>query len=135
MAENGERTSLEDILNEVERDGTLRESVTDTSDAPSGERAGGETPLGESGTIPDLGALLGNPELLRKIPALLRVVKSVSGGGDDRDKHPGGERGGRPASPVGLLAALRPYLGENRRRAVDTMIRVSKLSDTLRSLK
>ena len=118
----GARRSLEDILREVEQDDTLRTSEKDsTRETPS-------EVTGEGGNESGLGSLLSHPELLTKLPLLLRVVQSLGEKDlklDDR----------RPDTPEQLLCALRPYLGQERRQAIDTMIRVSRLSASLKSLK
>lgn len=115
--------TLEEILAEVENDATL---AADGSEAR--ERDGtAETVAGETDAqaVSGLGALLSHPELLSKLPMLLRAVQSLTEPprGDDKP----------PRSPEALLCALRPYLNESRRRALDTMIRVTRLSDSLSS--
>lgn len=115
--------SLEDIISAVEQDGTLREGQASEPQAPSE----GARTEGEASELGGLGALLSQPELMARIPALLRVVQSMT------EPVAKGECK-RPDSPVGLLVALRPYLNDHRRQALDTMIRISRLSDSLRSL-
>ncbi len=125
MQETTSRHTLEEILAAVEQDETLKSeaSSASTSPEPSHEASGAEGD-GLSG----LGALLSRPELLAKLPLLLKAVQTLTEptASEKEDK--------RPDTPVALLCALRPYLNEHRRQALDTMIRVSKLSESLRSL-
>lgn len=119
------RHSLEEILTEIEQDEALRTEGSSSQSqtahtADQGEMAG----EGSGG----LGALLNHPELLAKLPMLLKAVQTLT------EPVAGGKDCKRPDSPVALLCALRPYLNDNRRQALDTMIRVSKLSESLRSL-
>ena len=113
MAAKDGRATLEDILAEVEQDATLATNGG-ADDAAGEERAQ---------AVNGLGALLSHPELMAKLPTLLRAVQSLTEPmhGADRPPH----------SPEALLCALRPYLNESRRRALDTMIRIARLSDSL----
>ena len=118
--------SLEDIISAVEQDETLSAGTPspheEQPDAPSASSA-------EQGTadVGGLGALFSQPELMARLPALLRIVQTmtepVSKGVCTK-----------PDTPVALLTALRPYLNDHRRQALDTMIRISRLSESLRSL-
>ena len=115
--------SLEDIIAAVEQDSTLQ---ADTSPEVRPTESGRTE--GEASELGSLGALFSQPELMARIPALLRVVQSMT------EPVVKGECV-RPDSPVALLIALRPYLNEHRRQALDTMIRISRLGDSLRSLR
>ena len=119
-----QKLSLEQILTEVEQDVTLAGEKR-TSEATPAEAE--QIPQGEQETV-GLGALFSQPELMLKLPGLLQVVKSLT-------EPPAKEHPAKPASPVNLLTALRPYLNDQRRQALDTMIKVSRLSESLKSLK
>lgn len=125
MQETTSRHTLEEILAAVEQDETLKSeaSSVSTSPEPSHEANGAE---GDS--LAGLGALLSRPELLAKLPLLLKAVQTLTEPATSEKETK------RPDTPVALLCALRPYLNEHRRQALDTMIRVSKLSESLRSL-
>ncbi len=116
--------SFEQILSAVEQDEMLKGGGTQdtrTQEQPAEGKA--EAPSAEGG----LGALLSHPELLSKLPILLRTVQTLS--------EPVGQPAGkRPETPTALLCALRPYLSESRQRTLDTMIKVSKLTEALRSM-
>ena len=120
MQGRGGHVTLEDLLSAVEGDESLR-SAESTSSGDQNEGQGG--PLDGLG----LGELLSRPELLSKLPALLKVAQTLTA-----PSPPVSDK--RPETPEALLCALRPYLGEGRRQVLDVMIRIFKLSETLRSL-
>ena len=122
--------TLEEILTAVEQDDSLKQNMDPSSMTTAQERVpreseDGAESQGQGSSM--LGAMLSNPELISKLPSLMQAVKSLSEPMPKGTPH-------RPQSPEALLCALRPYLGERRRQAVDTMIRVSRLSTALRSL-
>jgi len=121
MAEMHAKSSFEDILADVENDASLA----------SGEGTGAEartTEAPDDSPLSGLGSLLSRPELIAKLPLLLKTVQSLT------EPLPESKNDKRPDTPVALLCALRPYLNEQRRQALDTMIRVSRLSESLKSL-
>ena len=98
-------------------------------------------------------SLFSNPELLAKLPTIISSVKPIidmlgrSGGeagqsipsaaisrkseAQDTQKTP--QKPGAD-SRTALLCALKPYLGEDRRRAIDYIVKLSKLGDILKTL-
>jgi hypothetical protein len=121
MQEATSRHTLEEILSAVEQDEALKSALSDTPSEPSGEE-------GQGDALGGLGALLSRPELLAKLPLLLKAVQTLTEPAAKEKEIK------KPDTPVALLCALRPYLNEHRRQALETMIRVSKLSESLRSL-
>ena len=111
MATGDGTRSFEEILTAVEQDERLRDG------AASGEKS--EAAAGEGGA--PLGGI--PPELISKLPLILRAVNCMAA--------PMPHDGGRPKTPEGLLCALRPYLNERRRQAIDAMIRISRLGGSL----
>ncbi|MBR0443624.1 MAG: hypothetical protein IIX15_04720 [Clostridia bacterium] len=115
--------SLEDIITAVEQDSTLSAETL----PPRDEAEVDATAEQEKADMGGLGALLSQPELMSKLPALLRIVQTMT--------EPVSKGAcSKPDTPVALLTALRPYLNDHRRQALDTMIRISRLSESLRSL-
>ena len=115
--------SLEEILTAVEQDASLREGSV--QDAPtSADAAAGEGTLSDTG----LGALLSQTDILSKLPEILKVMQTL------RVPPSSSEAASKKGTPIALLTALRPYLNDNRRQAIDAMIRISQLSDSLRLL-
>lgn len=108
--------SFEDILTAVEQDEGLRGA------ALPGAGGDGEGNAGEGASL--LGGV--PPELIAKLPQLLRALNTMTA--------PLPRDAGRPETPEALLCALRPYLNEQRRQLIDTMIRIARLSGTLGSL-
>lgn len=122
MQESSAKRSFEDILAAVESDPTLTSGQMQQAEAErGGERLPDDSPLA------GLSGLLSRPELLAKLPLLLKTVQSLT------EPLPDVKNGKRPDTPEALLCALRPYLNEHRRQAVDTMLRVSRLSASLKS--
>ena len=121
MAEMDAKRSFEDILADVENDASLASEQTERTEARAGA-----TP--DDSPLSGLGSLLSRPELIAKLPLLLKTVQSLT------EPLPESKNDKRPDTPVALLCALRPYLNEQRRQALDTMIRVSRLSESLKSL-
>ncbi len=127
------KRSLEELLSMVEQDATLRgdSAVSETQSNTTAEIKENQIdtaspPAGEAGAG-ILSAMLSRPELMAKLPTLLRAIQSMT------EPMPAGEET-KPSTPLPLLCALRPYLNDHRKQAVDTMIRISKLSETLRTL-
>lgn len=119
MAESNSKQSFEEILAAVEQDAALASGQSQTEQ--------GESVHAEDSPLSGLGGLLSHPELLAKLPLLLKTVQSLT------EPLPEAENDKRPDTPVALLCALRPYLNDHRRQALDTMIRVSRLSESLKS--
>ncbi|MBE6661276.1 MAG: hypothetical protein E7605_07745 [Ruminococcaceae bacterium] len=123
MQESASRHTLEEILTSVEQDEALKDTPAEAVTEPATLENGASEEA-----LSGLGALLSKPELLAKLPLLLKAVQTLTEPAD------GGQEIKKPETPVALLCALRPYLNEHRRQALETMIRVSKLSESLRSL-
>jgi hypothetical protein len=123
MQASSAKHSFEEILAAVEQDPSL---ASEQWQEASGEDTR-STPEDDS-PLSGLGSLLSRPELLAKVPLLLKTVQSLT------EPLPEAKNDKRPDTPVALLCALRPYLNEHRRQALDTMIRVSRLSESLKSL-
>ena len=65
--------------------------------------------------------LLPSPESLSAVAPLLGMLSGKGGRGRENDK-------------TCLLRALKPYVSQGRREAIDTMIRLSELSDLLKTM-
>lgn len=95
-----------------------------------------------------LGAVLSNPELMAKLPQIMAMLRPMMEQQTAAPPpQPGNEGAETPASasPIAplkkttdnrsaLLLALKPFLSEDRRNAVDAMLRLSTLGDVLRRL-
>lgn len=75
------------------------------------------------------------PEMMQKLPQMMSALaplmggagKEKSSGGSAKDGHEGEKR-------KRLLAALRPYLSDGRRDAVDQILKVTEMTDLLGTL-
>lgn len=100
-----------------------------------------------------LGAVLSNPELMAKLPqmmAMLRPMLEQQPAADSTTEAPPAAAQTAPAGPAvpaiatpqkkatdrrtALLVALKPFLSDDRKNAVDAMLRISALGDVLRRL-
>lgn len=93
---------------------------------------------GKNGTPPQMPAV--TPEMMAKLPqmmAALAPLVSVGDGGKTPSPSSGGERASLHDAEKRkkLLAALKPYLSGNRRDAVDSIARMSELTDLLSTMK
>ena len=74
------------------------------------------------------------PEMMQKLPQMMSALAPLMGG-----KGEGKPSGGKKEINDGekrkrLLAALRPYLSDNRRGAVDQILKVTEMTDILGTL-
>lgn len=127
---------------------------------PTGNMAGG--PAGGPAGSPMnglMGSLLSHPELLQAIPTLINTLGPMmrtggpgapgAGTGGRTAGNAGGRTGGDPGGKPGggahpggfhpdrhtpLLKAIKPYLGPERRQALETMIQLCQVWDTLQDL-
>ena len=92
-----------------------------------------------------LGAVLSNPELLAKLPQVMAMLRPMMEQSAAQTAAPQADAPAVPASAptaekkppdnrTALLLALKPFLSEDRRNAVDAMLRISALGDVLRRL-
>ena len=95
-----------------------------------------------------LGAVLSNPELMAKLPQIMTMLRPMMEQQTAAPPPQSGNEGAETpatASPIAplkkttdnrsaLLLALKPFLSEDRRNAVDAMLRLSTLGDVLRRL-
>lgn len=92
-----------------------------------------------------LGAVLSNPELLAKLPQVMAMLRPMMEQSAAQTAAPPADAPAVPASApaaekkptdnrTALLLALKPFLSEDRRNAVDAMLRISALGDVLRRL-
>lgn len=95
-----------------------------------------------------LGAVLSNPELMAKLPQIMAMLRPMMEQQTATPPPQSGNEGAETpatASPIAplkkttdnrsaLLLALKPFLSEDRRNAVDAMLRLSTLGDVLRRL-
>ena len=110
----GGKKTLEQLLDEIE----AREDAPAAPSRQEPAKAGGEvTPLPEISSA----AML---QLVGKLPALMSAL-----GGSPKNSSRG------TPDPQALLCALRPYLNDRRREAIDSMLQLWKIRSLLQSLR
>ncbi len=74
-----------------------------------------------------------SPANMGQLVSSLAPLLSSMGRSSGRDSQPH-ERDGRTSEREALLCALKPYVNENRRAAIDYVIRISQVSDMFKHL-
>ena len=75
------------------------------------------------------------PEMMQKLPQMMSALAPLVSGGGKSEKADGGGKGGDEGEKrKKLLAALRPYLNDSRRGAVDQILKVTEMTDLLGTL-
>lgn len=108
-----------------------------SAEAPAPEQAPPPPPPPPQ-SAPDLsgmlGAALSNPELLSALPSVISMLSGMSGGSGT---PPPPSLGARSLTPpldrrCALLNALKPYLPEDKRTTVDTVVRVIEIMSLIK---
>ena len=135
---NAEPTgSVLDILGKLMSSGTAKTDAEPASEKPAAEPS-------------ILSSLLSNPELISKLPELISVISPLMSNLSSQAKSdvlPSVTKSTVPASATpthtqdrelqnrsALLCALKPYLKKERQDAIDYMIKLSRLSNILKTL-
>ena len=77
------------------------------------------------------------PEMMAKLPQMMTALAPLvqsGGGSEDKSQDPGKEGAADAEKRKKLLLALRPYLSEGRRDAVDGILKVTEMTDLLGGL-
>ena len=75
------------------------------------------------------------PEMMQKLPQMMSALAPlVGGGGKESSSGSTGKGPGDGEKRKRLLAALRPYLSDSRRGAVDQILKVTEMTDLLGAL-
>ena len=75
------------------------------------------------------------PEMMQKLPQMMSALAPLVGGGGKESSSGGTGKGpGDGERRKRLLAALRPYLSDSRRGAVDQILKVTEMTDLLGAL-
>lgn len=64
-----------------------------------------------------------SPEILSKLPEIMSALSAGTSGGDER------KGASRMADRKRLLTAMKPFLSENRRNAVDSIVNIAGIAD------
>lgn len=75
------------------------------------------------------------PEMMQKLPQMMSALAPLVGGaGKEKSSGGSGKEGHEGEKRKRLLAALRPYLSDGRRDAVDQILKVTEMTDLLGTL-
>lgn len=115
---------------------------TEAPDRPPAEDTAAEQSVPEGGDrLGGLASLLGDNELLSRLPGVLSMLSpDKPTGGGSGDKPTGSGAGGGKPPPgcdrrVALLSALKPYMSPRRCEAIDYLIRINRMGDILRRVR
>ena len=98
-----------------------------------GEKINQEEKLQEA--PPGLDGLFANKELLQKLPELISVMKPMMGMGKGGGKSGLPQEGKRTDERrTALLCALKPYLSDSRKNAIDQIISISRITELIKSM-
>ncbi len=87
---------------------------------------GGEAAASAEPAVPAV-----TPQMLEKLPQMMAALRPLVEGGE---KGQGKEADDEAARRKRLLSALRPYLSDKRRGAVDNILRITEMTDLLGNL-
>ena len=71
------------------------------------------------------------PEMLSKLPQMMSALSPLLAGGRDGKKEEGAAGRDDAEKRKRLLAALKPYLSSSRREAVDSILKVTEMTDLM----
>ena len=127
---NGDRTDLSGLTGEQ-----LQAAVRSITADPAFARLLGEI-RGDGGKAeaPPIPAV--TPEMMAKLPQMMTALAPLVGGANPLSETKGGKADPNEAEKRRkLLQALKPYLSDNRREAVDGIMRMSDLTELLSKMK
>ena len=96
---------------------------SEETDKQTGEESDAPIPALADITPSPLSALTADPEIIKKLPEVISLVSKLSAPQKKDDKR------------SRLLLALRPYLSDRRRAAIDRLITMNAIGDVLKSIK
>ena len=99
---------------------SLTAEDTDKEDSPTVTDEGADEKSAQAGSHSDLG------ELVKSLTPVITTLKNTS--------HPSVQKNSEAARREALLCALKPYVSEGRREAIDYIIRISQVSDILKNI-
>ena len=111
-----------------------------TASEPKEEAAQDSLPVSApvAPTADGLASVLANPELMAKLPQMMTMLGPMLSAGGGLSGKPSNALPHKKSSEDcrnDLLLALKPFLSPERCRAVDTMLRISKLGNVIRQIK
>ena len=136
---------LRGVLSDPEKMKQLNAVMGALSSAPPPEaKEAAEEAIPTASSTPDaqplgggdgLASLLSNPNLLQQLPQVLSVMRPLLASMPPPTPAPSKKELGAQDCRDNLLLALKPFLSPERRDAVDTIIRISRLGAVFQQLK
>ena len=74
------------------------------------------------------------PEMMQKLPQMMSALAPLVGGKGEEKSSGGKKEPNEGEKRKRLLSALRPYLSDNRREALDQVLKVTEMTDLLGTL-
>ena len=96
---------------------------SEETDKQTGEESDAPIPALADVAPSPLSAITADPEIIKKLPEVISLVSKLSAPQKKDDKR------------SRLLLALRPYLSDRRRAAIDRLITMNAIGDVLKSIK
>lgn len=145
MTQNENMTNERTDMSQDEMLSSILQKLTNTSQSSS------SPPPAQNPTGDIVSALLSNPELLSKLPALLSSIKPIIDmlgiGSTGQSSVPvsapaalgtsansTAKQDKTADSRTALLSAMKPYLSPERQNAVDYIVKLGRLGDILKTL-
>lgn len=145
MTQNENMTNERTDMSQDEMLSSILQKLTNTSQSSS------SPPPAQNPTGDIVSALLSNPELLSKLPALLSSIKPIidmlgigsTGQASTPVSAPAAlntsanstaKQDKTADSRTALLSAMKPYLSPERQNAVDYIVKLGRLGDILKTL-
>lgn len=118
--------------------GEIGDAPSDTAPSLAPEEHSGTSPAETASSTPDGLPFSISPELMSRLPALISSLGAsfgTSGAPSLASASKGSALSHQHNRRIALLNALRPYLSEHRRQAIDQIIKINALGDLLKKLK
>lgn len=134
---NQTQNALPDLLGKLMSDPGLMQRMGEiVKTASDSHMQAGEDTSAKLGTsappLDGLSALLSNPALLEKLPSMLATVGPLLAGASSPIERR--EEKSSASQRDALLLALKPFLSQGRREAVDSILRLARLGEVLQQL-
>ena len=123
------------ILAELSKNPEILKSMMGALTANESISSGAEnvqsTPQIDSAQMPDLSAMLSDPQTLAKISSVMSALKGSGASPQAISAH---IPSNSPDKSAALLLALKPYLSADRQAAIENLIKFSKFGEILKNM-
>lgn len=121
-------SNFAEILNDIISNKELMAKINESIGTPPPTTATNNSD--NSQTEQNIGNILSGTDIMTKLPEVINLIKPLMSSEKSESKQ-------QPSldKRLGLLIALKPYLSPKRCEAIDYIVRISKLSETVKGLK